>query len=70
MIYITYLYPHIRYGISINNSTRGYVMDLWHLYFNDPIIFASFTGLGILLGIGAFFAVYFTYKINTATEEE
>lgn len=45
-------------------------MDLWHLYFNDPIIFASFTGLGILLGIGAFFAVYFAYKISTATEPE
>lgn len=33
-------------------------------FFNDPVIFFSFTGLAVLLGIGGFYVYYFISKIN------
>jgi len=41
-------------------------MNLWQQFFNDPVIFFSFTGLAVLLGIGIFYAIYFIYKTKNA----
>lgn len=39
-------------------------MDLWQQFINDPVIFISFTGLALVLGLCTFYAVYFMYKIS------
>ncbi|MEH8022231.1 MULTISPECIES: DUF3149 domain-containing protein [Rheinheimera] len=39
-------------------------MNLWHEFTNDPVIFISFTGLAILIGLGIFYAIYFIHKVN------
>lgn len=39
-------------------------MNLWHEFTNDPVIFISFTGLAILIGLGIFYAIYFMYKVS------
>lgn len=39
-------------------------MNLWHAFTNDPVIFISFTGLAIVIGLCIFYAIYFMYKVN------
>ncbi len=41
-------------------------MNMWQQFINDPVIFISFTGLAIVLGLCAFYATYFMYKISHA----
>ncbi|WP_278354806.1 MULTISPECIES: DUF3149 domain-containing protein [Idiomarina] len=38
-------------------------MNLWQEFFNDPVIFFSFSGLAILIGMCAFYAVFFYIKM-------
>ncbi len=45
-------------------------MNLWHEFMNDPVIFISFTGLAIVLGLCTFYAVYFIYKISHAGPDD
>lgn len=44
-------------------------MNLWHEFLNDPVIFISFSGLAIVIGLCIFYAVYFIYKIGSADDE-
>ena len=44
-------------------------MNLWHEFSNDPVIFISFTGLAIVIGLCIFYAVYFMYKVSNAEEQ-
>ncbi|HAW94058.1 MULTISPECIES: DUF3149 domain-containing protein [unclassified Arsukibacterium] len=44
-------------------------MNLWHEFLNDPVIFISFTGLAIVIGLCLFYAFYFIYKIDHDTPE-
>lgn len=39
-------------------------MNLLQDFFRDPVIFFSFTGLAVVLGICIFYAIYFIYKIK------
>jgi len=39
-------------------------MNLWQEFLNDPVIFISFTGLAIVVGLCIFYAVYFMYKVG------
>ncbi|GAB2926854.1 DUF3149 domain-containing protein [Rheinheimera gaetbuli] len=39
-------------------------MNLWQEFINDPVIFISFTGLAIVIGLCIFYAVYFIYKVE------
>ncbi|RUO62082.1 DUF3149 domain-containing protein [Pseudidiomarina insulisalsae] len=39
-------------------------MQLLKEFFSDPVIFFSFTGLAVVIGICIFFTVYFLTKIN------
>lgn len=41
-------------------------MSLWQEFFRDPVIFFSFTGLAILVGMCIFYAVYFYLKMIKA----
>ncbi len=41
-------------------------MNLWQQFVSDPVIFISFSGLAIVLGLCVFYAVYFMYKISHA----
>ncbi|MDX1391415.1 MAG: DUF3149 domain-containing protein [Rheinheimera sp.] len=45
-------------------------MNLWHEFTRDPVIFISFTGLAIVIGLCAFYAGYFMYKVNHAESDE
>lgn len=38
-------------------------MSLWKLFFNDPVVFFSFSGLAILIGLCCFYAVFFYVKM-------
>lgn len=42
-------------------------MNLWQEFTNDPVIFISFTGLAIVIGLCLFYASYFMYKIGHDT---
>ena len=42
-------------------------MNLWQEFTNDPVIFISFTGLAIVIGLCLFYAAYFMYKIGHDT---
>lgn len=44
-------------------------MNLWHEFLNDPVIFISFSGLAIVIGLCIFYAVYFIYKVGNAEDE-
>lgn len=44
-------------------------MNLWHEFLNDPVIFISFTGLAIVIGLCIFYAVYFMYKVSNTEEQ-
>jgi ABC-type antimicrobial peptide transport system permease subunit len=39
-------------------------MNLWQAFLQDPVIFFSFTGLAIVIGLCIFYAVYFVYKVE------
>lgn len=39
-------------------------MNIINMLLNDPVVLSAFIGLGILLGIGAFYIYYFMTKIN------
>ena len=39
-------------------------MNLWQAFLKDPVIFFSFTGLAIVIGLCIFYAVYFIYKVE------
>ncbi|WP_156812120.1 DUF3149 domain-containing protein [Idiomarina xiamenensis] len=41
-------------------------MSLWQQFMQDPVIFFSFTGLAIVLGLCMFYAIYFWVKISKA----
>ncbi|TRW50250.1 DUF3149 domain-containing protein [Aliidiomarina halalkaliphila] len=41
-------------------------MNLWREFLSDPVIFFSFTGLAVVLGICIFYAIYFIYKVQHA----
>ncbi|RUO29954.1 DUF3149 domain-containing protein [Aliidiomarina sedimenti] len=41
-------------------------MSLWQEFFRDPVIFFSFTGLAILVGMSIFYAIYFYVKMVKA----
>ena len=43
-------------------------MNFFEMLFNDPVVFSSFIGLGILLGIGAFYVYYFLKKMKESTK--
>ncbi|MCA1766683.1 MAG: DUF3149 domain-containing protein [Idiomarina sp.] len=38
-------------------------MSLWQEFFNDPVIFFSFSGLAIVIGMCAFYAIFFYVKM-------
>ncbi|MBA3988831.1 DUF3149 domain-containing protein [Aliidiomarina maris] len=38
-------------------------MSIWQEFFREPIIFLSFTGLAIVIGMCIFYAVYFYVKV-------
>ncbi|RUO73248.1 DUF3149 domain-containing protein [Idiomarina ramblicola] len=38
-------------------------MSLWQEFLNDPVIFFSFSGLAIVLGLCAFYAIFFYIKM-------
>ncbi|HEX5793386.1 MAG TPA: DUF3149 domain-containing protein [Rheinheimera sp.] len=44
-------------------------MNLWQEFLNDPVIFISFTGLAIVIGLCIFYAIYFMYKVEHDTSE-
>ncbi|MBU2113035.1 MAG: DUF3149 domain-containing protein [Gammaproteobacteria bacterium] len=39
-------------------------MSIWQRFIQEPVIFISFTGLAIVIGLCAFYAVYFIYKVE------
>lgn len=43
-------------------------MSLWQEFFREPIIFLSFTGLALVVGLCFFYAVYFMIKVSRSDE--
>ena len=41
-------------------------MSIWQQFFKDPVIFVSFTGLAIVIGLCVFYAIYFYIKAKNA----
>lgn len=41
-------------------------MSLWKEFFSEPVIFFSFTGLAIVVGMCVFYAIYFYVKMTAA----
>lgn len=39
-------------------------MNLWQEFINDPVIFISFIGLALVIGLCMFYAGYFLYKTS------
>ncbi|MBZ9612997.1 DUF3149 domain-containing protein [Rheinheimera maricola] len=50
--------------LAVTTQQEGNVMNLWQEFINDPVIFISFTGLAIVIGLCIFYAVYFIYKVE------
>ena len=44
-------------------------MSIWQEFFREPIIFFSFTGLAIVVGLCVFYAIYFYVKVAKASKE-
>lgn len=44
-------------------------MNVWQEFLNDPVIFISFVGLAIVLGLGLFYIIFFIRKINSSEQE-
>lgn len=45
-------------------------MSLWREFFTDPVIFFSFTGLAIVIGLCVFYAIFFIKKTAEAEAEQ
>lgn len=45
-------------------------MSLWREFFTDPVIFFSFTGLAIVIGLCVFYAIFFIKKAAEAETEQ
>ena len=45
-------------------------MSLWQEFIKEPIIFFSFTGMAILVGMLIFFSVFFVCKVAEAEKRE
>ena len=45
-------------------------MNLWQEFTRDPVIFISFTGLAIVIGLCAFYSIYFFYKVGHEQPDE
>ena len=45
-------------------------MSLWQEFIKEPIIFFSFTGMAILVGMLIFFSVFFVRKVAEAEKRE
>ena len=41
-------------------------MSLWREFFSDPVIFISFSGLAIVIGMCFFYAIFFYIKMVKA----
>lgn len=41
-------------------------MSLWQEFFKDPVIFISFSGLAILIGMFIFYGIFFYVKMVKA----
>ncbi|GAA5141312.1 DUF3149 domain-containing protein [Thalassotalea piscium] len=39
-------------------------MNFFNMLLNDPVVFMSFIGLGVLFGIAGFYVYYFAKKIK------
>jgi ABC-type antimicrobial peptide transport system permease subunit len=48
----------------LSDESEVTTMNLWQEFTNDPVIFISFTGLAIVIGLCLFYATYFMYKIG------
>jgi len=44
-------------------------MSVWQEFFKEPVIFFSFTGLAVVVGISVFYAVYFYVKMSQAEKK-
>ncbi|ASG65514.1 hypothetical protein CEW91_04935 [Idiomarina piscisalsi] len=44
-------------------------MSLWREFFSDPVIFISFSGLAIVIGMCFFYAVFFYIKMVKAEKK-
>ncbi|WP_404399483.1 DUF3149 domain-containing protein [Idiomarina seosinensis] len=44
-------------------------MSLWQEFFNDPVIFISFVGLAIVIGLCVFYAIFFYRKMLRAEKK-
>ncbi|HJS16192.1 MAG TPA: DUF3149 domain-containing protein [Rheinheimera sp.] len=42
------------------------IMNIWHEFLKDPVIFFSITGLALVIGLCLFYAGYFLYKTSHA----
>lgn len=45
-------------------------MSLWQSFFNDPVIFISFVGLAIVVGLCIFYAIFFYKKMIAAENKQ
>lgn len=45
-------------------------MSIWREFFTDPVIFFSFTGLAIVIGMCIFYAIFFIKKASEAQVEQ
>jgi uncharacterized membrane protein len=50
--------------LAVTTQQEGKVMNLWQEFINDPVIFISFSGLAIVIGLCIFYAIYFIYKVD------
>ncbi|WP_337841675.1 DUF3149 domain-containing protein [Rheinheimera sp.] len=39
-------------------------MSVWQQFLQDPVIFISFSGLALVIGLCLFYAAYFLYKTS------
>lgn len=44
-------------------------MNLWQEFFKDPVIFFSFSGLAIVIGMCIFYAIFFYRKMVKSEEK-
>ena len=49
---------------SVNSEDM--IMNIWQEFLKDPVIFFSFTGLALVIGLCLFYAGYFLYKTSHA----
>jgi len=45
-------------------------MNILREFFTDPVLFFSFTGLAIVIGLCVFYAIFFIKKAVEAEEEQ